>query len=446
MRQDTREQMVFTGIAGKKVTAEFEDIALSSDGGILLAAEVEKRLGIVRRLAECIPDPRQQGKVVQDLESMLRQRILQIIAGYEDADDCDHLRRDPVFKTAVGRDPQRDPDLASQPSMTRLENAVDRRALLRIGYAFVDQYMDSFSRPPKAVVLDIDPTAVITYGDQQLRLFNAFEDEYCLMPFHVYDGLTGKFIMALIRPGKTPTAAEILAILKRLVRRLRQRWPNTRIVVRADGHHTKPDVMDWMEAHDVEFITGLGPNARLDAQFADLIVNARRRWERTCQEVRLYSRGWYAAESWSRARRVVCRVLVSSRGVDTRYIVTSFADTAAPYLYERVYCGRGQAELMIKDHKTDLHSDRCSCHSAAANQFRIFLHSAAYVVLHELRQRFLRGTELAGARFSTIRLRLLKLGTRVEVLRTALRFFFPVSFPLKDVFVRACAALQPLRI
>lgn len=446
MNQDTTEQLVFTGIPGKKVTAEFEDVAMSSDGGILLAAEVERYLGIVDRLAGCIPDGRQQGKVIHGIRSMLRQRILQIVAGYEDADDCDHLGHDPVFKTAVGSDPQRDPDLASQPTMTRLENTVDRRALLRLGYAFVDQYMDSFAAPPEMVVLDMDPTAVITYGDQQLRLFNAFEDEYCLMPFHVYDGLSGKFITAVIRPGKTPTAAEILAILKRLVRRLRRRWPRTAIVLRADSHHTKPAVMDWMEANGVKFITGLGPNAKLDEQFAKLIADARLRWRRTGQEVRMHGRGWYAAGTWSRARRVVCRVLVNAQGVDTRYIVTSFEDTGAAYLYEDVYCGRGKAELMIKDHKTDLRSDRCSCHTATANQFRLFLHSAAYVILHELRARLLKGTELATARFSTIRLRLLKLGARVEVLRNAVRFLFPAAFPMKDVFIRACAVLRPIRV
>lgn len=446
MKQNTTKQLVFTGITGKKVIAEFEDVAMSSDGGILLAAEVERYLGLVDRLAACIKDPRQRGKVVHEIRDMLRQRILQIMAGYEDADDCDHLARDPAFKTAVGRDPQRDPDLASQPTMTRLENAVDRRTLLRLGYAFVDQYMDSFPTPPQMVVLDMDPTAVITYGDQQLRLFNAFEDEYCLMPFHVYDGLTGKFITAVIRPGKTPTAAEILAILKRLVRRFRQRWPCTVILLRADGHHTKPEVMDWMEANGVEFITGFGPNSKLDEQFATVIADARQCWQRTGQEVRRYASGWYAAGTWSRARRVICRVLVTSRGVDTRYIVTSFEDAGAKYLYERVYSGRGQAELMIKDHKTDLCSDRCSCHAATANQFRLFLHSAAYVVLHELRARCLKTTALATARFSTIRLRLLKLGARVQVLKTAVRFFLPAAFPLKDVFVHACAVLHPLRV
>jgi hypothetical protein len=371
---------------------------------------------------------------------------MQICAGYEDADDCDYLRHDPLIQTVAGCDPLGDDGLASQPSMSRLENAVDRRALLHMGYAFVDQYMDSFAAEPEMVVLDMDPTSVITYGDQQLRLFNAFEDEYCLMPFHVYDGLNGKFITAVIRPGKTPTAGEILAVLKRLVRRLRGRWRQTRIILRADSHHTKPGVMDWLETNGVGFITGLGPNSRLDAQFKTLIEDARKRHDRTWQEVRLYGSASYAAGSWSRARKVVCRVLVTAQGVDTRYVVTSFETAGAKYLYETVYCGRSKAELMIKNHKTDLRSDRCSCHTATANQFRLFLHSAAYVILHELRARYLQGTELATARFSTIRQRLIKIGTRVEVLKTAIRFFLPASFPLKGVFAHVCAAFRPLRV
>ena len=446
MKENTPDLFEFTPVRGKKVTAQFEDVHLSSDGGVLLAAEVERSLGLFDRLSGCIRDERESGKIRHRLGAMLRQRVLQICAGYEDADDCDHLRHDPLFQTAVGRDPLQGDGLASQPSMSRLENAVDRRALLRMGYAFVDQYMDSFAAEPEMVVLDMDPTAVVTYGDQQLRLFNAFEDEYCLMPFHVYDGLNGKFITAVIRPGKTPTAGEILAILKRLVRRLRSRWHRTRIILRADGHHTKPEVMDWMEAHDVGFITGLGPNRRLDSQFENLIETARKRYDRTGREVRLYGCAWYAASSWSRVRRVICRVAVTAQGVDTRYVVTSFETAGAKYLYERVYCGRGKAELMIKDHKTDLRSDRCSCHAATANQFRLFLHSAAYVILHELRARCLRGTALANARFSTIRQRLFKIGTRVEVLKTAIRFVLPAAFPLKDIFATAWARLQPLRV
>jgi hypothetical protein len=283
------------------------------------------------------------------------------------------------------------------------------------------------------------------YGQQQLALFNGFEDEYCLMPFHVYDGLTGRLITTTIRAGKTPADGEILAILKRLVARLRTAWPNVRITFRADSHHTKPKVMDWMEANGVAYVTGLSPNARLEAQFADTIARAKAILGQTLKETRLYASGWYAADSWGGThRRVICRVVAGPLGLDTRYIVTSFAETGAKYLYERVYCGRAKAELMIKDHKLDLDSAHASCHEATVNQFRLFLHSAAYTVMHRLREA-LQGTALETARFSTLQLRLLKVGARVEVLRRRIRFHLPAAFPLKDLFARVVRSIVPLR-
>jgi len=445
--QNTPELLNFTRAQGKKVEARFGAAPMSSDGGALVLGEVARRTGITDKLAACIKDVRTAGMVDHSYATMILQRTLQICMGYEDADDCDHLRHDPVFQTAVGRAPEAAKcALSSQPTMTRLENYVDAKALIRMGYAFVDNYIDSFAAEPPMVLLDMDPTAVTVYGDQQLRLFNGFEDEYCLMPFHVYDGLTGKFITTVIRPGKTPTAQEIKSVLKRIVRRIRSRWKKTQIVLRADSHHTKPEVMDWLEANKVGYVTGLGPNCRLDEMFAATIAEARLRRDRTGKEVRMYAAGWYKADSWSRHRRVICRVLAGSMGLDTRYIVTSYEETGAKFLYDGVYSDRGNAELMIKDHKTDLGSDRCSCTKATANQFRLFLHSAAYVVMHELRSRGLAGTEFARARFSTIRLRLLKVAARLETAKRVIRFTMPAVFPLKDIFTKAVAAISPLRV
>ena len=249
----------------------------------------------------------------------------------------------------------------------------------------------------------------------------------------------------MIRPGKTPTDGEILALLKRLVRRLRAAWPEVQIPLRADSHHTKPAVMDWMETNGVGFITGLGPNARLDTQFADLIRRAKNWRDETLREVRLYGSGGYAADTWNGTyRRVICRVVAGPQGVDTRYVVTSFERSGAKFLYEQVYCGRGNAELMIKDHKLDLGSGHASCHEATANQFRLFLHSAAYTVMHRLREA-LRGTALAQARFSTLQTRLLKIGARVELRRRRIRFHLPSTFPLKALFSTLVAAFAPLR-
>lgn len=424
----------FPSIKRKKVTVTFDEPAVTSDAGVLLLRQTDERLNLIATLARMIQDERQAGKVDHALVEMLRQRVFQITCGYPDANDADHLRSDPAFKTAVGRDPQTDPDLASQPTLSRLENTVTRRDLLRVFYFFIDQFMASYAVPPAQIILDMDPTADTVYGHQQLALFNAYEDEYCFMPFHVYEGKSGKFITAILRPGKTPTAEEILAVLKRIVRRLRRAWPNVRILFRGDSHHTKPDVMDWMEANRVDFITGLALNKKLDRRVAGVVKEARRTWRQTGMAVRRYTELRYAAGTWQRKRRVICRVLVSDKGVDTRYVVTSLAAGTPQKRYDKTYCGRGKMELMIKDHKVGLASDRTSCHRKEANQFRLFLHSAAYVLLHALRLG-LRGTALAQAQFDTLRLALLKIGGRLRVMSHQLRFHLPASCPHQELFL-----------
>ena len=447
MKKSITNDLRFASINGKSVSARFDDPAVSSDGGALLLRDVDRRIGLLERFAGAICDERRQSHVDHQLVELLRQRTYQICCGYEDANDSDTLRDDPVFKTAVGRDPLEDGALGSQPTMTRLENAVGVRDLLRLGYLFVDHFIASYARPPEAIVLDMDPTATTVYGEQQLALFNGYEDEYCLMPFHVYEGQSGKLIAAILRPGKTPTAKEILSILKRIVRRIRQAWPKVKIIFRADSHHTKPDVMEWMELNGIGFITGLTPNNRLRILFESTIRFAEKKYREQPQigrPVRVFASHYYAAKSWSCTRRVICRVLVSSKGTDVRYIVTSFPKTSAKYLYETAYCSRGQMELMIKDHKCGLRSDRTSCHRKEANQFRLFLHSAAYVLMHSLRENLLQGTELARAQFDTIRLRLLKIGARLKAGRTFLRFHFPAACPTQHILCRASKILTAL--
>jgi len=444
MKDRTTSQLEFAPLKGKKITARFDEPRVSSDGGVLYMREVDQQIGLIDRLVAAIDDPRRQSHISHQLAELLRQRSYQIGCGYEDADDCDHLRADPALKTAVGRDPQDDPDLGSQPTMTRLENAVTRRDLLRLGYAFIDHFLASYETAPEMIVLDMDPTADHAHGHQQLTFFNAHEDEYCFMPFHVYEGLSGKYITSVLRAGKTPTAAEMLSVLKRIVRRIRRAWPDVIIVFRGDGHHTKPQVMKWLDANNVEFATGLSPNKRLNELFALTIQEAEKKHQRLGCPVRAYGSAYYAAGTWEQPQRVICRVQVSDKGTDARYIVTSFQKAGAKYLYEVVYCGRGKMELMIKDHKVALKSDRTSCHRKEANQFRLFVHSAAYVLMHAFRDNLLRGSELATVQFDTIRLRLLKIGTRIEVGKTFIRFHFPASYPLKSLLCRASTMLAAL--
>lgn len=444
MKELITSQLAFTPLKGKKITAQFDEPCVSSDGGALYLREVDRQIGLMDRLAAAINDPRRQSHIDHELTELLRQRTYQIACGYEDADDCDHLRMDPVLKTAVGRDPLDDPDLGSQPTMSRLENMVTTRDLIRLGYAFIDQFIRSYDTPPEVIVLDMDPTADHVHGHQQLALFNAFENEYCFMPFHVYEGISGKYITSVLRAGKTPKAPEIISVLKRIVRHIRRCWPKVQIIFRADSHHAKPEVMKWLEAHKVGFVTGLSPNKRLETIFQPTIRDAEKKYQRLGESIRAYGSAFYAAGTWEKSQRVICRVQVSEKGTDVRYIVTSFQEAGATYLYETVYCGRGKAELMIKDHKVALKSDRTSCTSKHANQFRLFVHSAAYVVMHALRENLLRGSELATAQFDTIRLRLLKIGTRIDVGKTFIRFHFPTAYPLQQVLARASARLAVL--
>ena len=417
-------------IKSNKVEIAFDEPDVSSDGGVLLLRQVDEQLKVTATITDAITDHRQMSRCDHELLEMTRQRVFQICAGYPDANDCNSLRKDPVFKTVVGRHPHEGADLASQPTMTRLENSIRNRDLIKMAYALVNLFIASYKTPPRSIIIDMDPTADVVYGNQQLRLFNAFEDEYCFMPFHVYEGKSGKLITTILRPGKPPTAREILAILKRLVTHLRKAWPTVKITFRADSHHTKPEVMDWMEKPEnaVDFITGLGPNKRLDAMFESMIRRAQRRFQRTGKPSREYAGRYYAANSWSRRRWVICRILVSEQGTDTRYIVTSLSGESAS-LYDRTYCARGNMELYIKNHKTHLESDRTSCTSKQANQFRLFLHSAAYIILHGLRNLFPAETEFAKAQFDTLQNRLVKIGARLEIMSRKLRFHLPLSCP-----------------
>lgn len=441
MDGEKHKQIEFSALKSKKITAVFDEPAMSTDRGLLFLREALLRNDIVERIASVIPDKRHGSYVDHELRELIAQRVAQIACGYEDANDCNHMRHDAILKMAAGRLPEADP-LGTQPTMSRLENSVKSTDLLRVGEEFVDHFIGSFESAPKAVVIDIDPTADHVHGHQQLAFFNDYEKEYCFMPFHVYDGVTGKLITTTLRPGKTPTASEIKSLLKRIEKRLRKAWPQTKLILRGDSHHTKPEVMDWMEGVGMDFITGLSPNSRLNKMFVATMKRAEKRFDLSGRKVTMFASDYYAAGTWSRPRRVVCRVIVSEQGTDVRYIVTSFAKASAKYLYETVYSGRGRMELMIKDHKNGLKSDRTSCHKKQANQFRLFMHSAAYVLLHWVRENMLKGSELANAQFDTIRLKLLKLGARVEVKKTLVRLHLPQACPVQDVMIRAMRLLD----
>ena len=429
MTEDTLLPFDLPAVRRKKVTADFEGGLISSDGGLVLLREAERRLGLAETLAGCIRDWRDPALVVHTLSAMLRFRMFAIACGYEDADDCDALRTDPLFKLAVGQAPVSGRPLCSQPTMSRLENAPSRLEVARMTAALVDVFCRSFAAPPAAITLDIDDTCDPVHGHQQLSLFNAHYDTRCFLPVHVYHVDSGKPVAVLLRPGKTPSGAEIRTLLKHLVRHIRRHWPRTRLTFRGDSHYRRPEAMTWCEANGVDYIFGLAGNPVLHRLAYDVADDLRvRRAEAAADRMRGFAAFPYAARSWKRERRVVARLEATARGFDTRYIVTSLGGEAS-HLYEAIYCARGQAENLIKLHKGQRASDRTSCQSPLANQFRLVLHTAAYWLMLALRDAVPRRMALAWAEFATRRQRLLKIGARVVEKAARIRIHFASACP-----------------
>jgi Transposase DDE domain group 1 len=423
-------------VAGKPVHVDFEGGRLTSDGGALLLAEVERKLGVADRLARCIEDPRAPERVRHGLAEMIRFRILMIAAGYSDANDCDALRDDPAFRMAVGRLPESGAELCSQPTMSRLENLPTRTALKRMMDAMVELFCHSFATVPRRILLDIDDTLDRVHGGQQLSLFNAHHDSRCFLPIHIYEATTGKPVAVILRPGKTPGGAEVALVLRHVVRAIRRRWPRVEIVVRGDSHYARPEAMTWLERNRAGYIFGLAGNRILLDRVADLVEDvAVRRVEEGTEKVRRFRDLDYAARSWKAERRVIARVEATCRGGDSRFIVTNLAGSPR-WLYEELYCGRGQAENLIKAHKLHLASDRTSCTRATANQFRLLLHTAAYWLLHTLRGLAPRTSFWRDAQFDTLRLAFVKIAARVTELVTRIKVSLPSSYPHKADLAR----------
>jgi hypothetical protein len=444
MSDDTIEPFGLPAVGRKKLTAAFDGGRITSDGGVMLLAAAERRIGIAQTLAPLIADPRNPALVRHSVADILRARMLAIACGYEDADDLDHLRHDPAFKLACGRLPVSGADLCSQPTVSRWENAPTLREVVRMTYALVDIYCASYAVPPAAVTLDIDDTVDVVHGHQQLALFNAHYNERCFQPIHVYDTATSRPVAMLLRPGKTPSGSEIRNHLRRLVRRIRSHWPDTRLTIRGDGHYGRPEVMAWCESSGVDYIFGLPGNAVLDRLVEAAADDVRvRRAEAEAPVVRRYSETRYGARSWHRERRVAARIEASTMGLDIRYVVTNLSHGSAEWLYDTLYCARGQAENLIKLHKTQLASDRTSCRSPLANQVRLVLHTGAYWLLLALRDAIPRPQPLATAEFTTLRLRLVKIAARIIETTTRVRIAFAAACPNAELFAGLARSLQP---
>jgi hypothetical protein len=436
----------FQPIENKRVEVSFTASEISSDGGLLLVKDIEGQAGIIKALVSCIEDTRHQSYIEHTLEEIAAQRVYQIVAGYEDANDCNTLRDDSILKMSVGRLPMTGNALASQPTMSRFENTPRASELYNIAYAFTDKFVESYGAEPPVIIIDADDTNSDTHGAQQLTLFNNYYGEYCYMPLHIYEGLSGKLITTILKPGRRSKSANVYGILKRLIVHLRKSWQNTVIIVRGDSHFCSKELMDWCAGKsNIRFITGLTGNSLLNSKVEYLVKSCQNEFARFGKPIKRYHTFTYKAESWKNLQRVIAKIEVSAKGTNIRFIVTDLWEYRTKALYELGYCGRGRMELNIKDHKTYLQSGRMSCNSFYANQFRLFLHSAAYVLMHSLQENMLKKKGLAAITMKTLRERIIKIAAQVRELKTKIKVEFPASCPQTELLENYFLEIGQLR-
>jgi Transposase DDE domain group 1 len=433
-------------VGTKSVELDFDGGRLSSDAGVVLLKDIDDQLGLTRALAAVLSDPRDGRRIHFTPEDLLKQRVLQIAAGYEDANDANTLRDDPIFKLMLDRLPETGAPLASQPTISRFENRISRTELYRMALVLLEQFIASYASPPSVIVLDVDDTEDPVHGEQEQARYDGYYGGYCFMPLHLYEGLSGRLITTILKANRF-TGAQMLAVLKRLVKHLRHVWPDTLLIFRGDSHFASPEVMQWIdEQPDLHYVTGLTSNAVLQKLAREVVEQAKRAYVYSGRKVTRFHSTRYQAQTWSRSRRVVIKVEVSEQGVNTRFVVTDMEQVRTQVLYQHLYCARGQAENEIKDHKRSLKSDRTACHRFEANQFRLLLHSAAYVLLETLRREVLRTTQWASATMETIQLRLLKLGARVQECKDRITISLPSSCPVAPVLRRSLTLLACVRV
>jgi hypothetical protein len=434
MDQSGTGSLIFAPPVALPLAIDFRGGRLTSDGGWPWVAEADAALGLCARLATAIPDRRRRSR--HPRLDLLRQRIYQIAAGYEDQDDADALRRDPLLKLVCGRVPETDSDLASQPTFSRFENALSARDCYRLAVALGEVYLHEREREgvPTRIVLDLDSTDDPTHGAQEGSAYHGYYRQHMYHPLLVFDGETGQFITAILRPGTAHAGHGALAVLRRLVRHLRERWPHVAIELRADAGFAKPEIYAYCERERITYTIGLVPNPRLERLAAPMVAAALAQQAATDgATVRLLEETTYQADSWPAPRRVIIKAEALAKGTNTRFVVTTRSDLpAALYAW---YTDRGETENWIKDLKLACFADRLSCHRFLANQVRLLLHGAAYCLLDTLR----RWLVTAGAermQLDTLRLRLIKIGGRVRQLTTRVHLRLASSHPGEPLWYR----------
>jgi hypothetical protein len=458
----TPEQLRFPPAAGFTVRADFKGGEVSADLGALMLGALDQRIGLIGRLVQAIGDAHDPRYITHSMRDLLTQRIFQIASGYEDGNDANALRHDPLFKLAAGRAPlDADNALACAATHSRLEGSLERRDIYRMALALVEQFIAGYPVPPISITLDLDHTDDATYGQQTLSFYNHHYGHHCYLPLLVFEAHTGALVTAVLRPGKRPTGAENAMIMKRVLRLLRRHWPQTHILLRGDGHFANPELMALIQADGhADFLFGLAGNSVLARQAEGLMKNVRghlvlhqslaaRGLGPAIAAVRHFGEFEYAAGSWPQAFRVVVKAEVLAGGDVTpakdnqRYVVTSLRSPSPRALYQQEYCARGQAENLIKQVKVDLKSDRTSASSFLANFARLLFTASAYVLHQQLRHLGLQGTPLATAQPRTVMLSLFKIATRVKQYKDRVLLHLPSACPVKELLALVCQRLYP---
>ena len=441
MTECTGKSLSFSRLKKQQIVADFQGGRLTSDGGALLLREVDRPLGFTTALADCLADPRDPAKITHDLRTLLAQRIFGIALGYEDLNDHQTLREDPLFAVLAEQRPDPDQPLASPSTLCRFENTMTRDSLVRMSAVFVDQFVASYDRPPKEIVLDFDATDDPVHGNQEGRFFHGYYDCYCYLPLYVF--CDDRLLCAYLRPSNIDPAKHSRAILKLLVDRIRQDWPDTRIIFRGDSGFCRWKLLRWCERHDVGYVVGIARNKVLERQAEPFMQAAEAAFVQTGHKQRNFHEVLYAAETWDHKRRIIVKAERLTEGPNCRFVVTNLTQPPRE-IYDGCYTARGDMENRIKEQQLGLFADRTSCHVFVANQCRLLLASAAYILIEHLRRLGLKGTEWAKAQVGTIRLKLLKVAARVVTSVRRVVLHLSSAYPDQALFRLLVARLTPI--
>jgi len=425
----------FGRLGRRVVEGRFDGGSMTSDGGVMLLGEVDRKLGLLDAASRCIADPRSPLLIKHAVRDMLRQRVYGLALGWEDLNDHGALRADVAMQTAVGVERE----VASAPTLCRLEKWADQQTAWRLHKVLIEQFIASFKAPPEELVLDFDATDNPLHGQQEGRFFHGYYDSYCYLPLYVFCGQ--QLLCAYLRPSRIDGAQHAAAILKLLVTRLRQQWPQVRIVFRGDSGFCRQRILNYCERASVHYIVGLARNTRLEqiTQFLELAMKDA--YTHTGLKQREVGEFVYAAQSWARARRVITRLEYGAQGNNPRYVVTNLTGQAQA-LYDELYCQRGEAENRIKEAQVGLFATRTSCQHFQSNQLRVLLAALGYVLIERLRALALQGTALACAQVDTLRVKLLKVAAVVTRNTRRIRLYLASNWPSADIFAHAMSQLR----